>query len=116
MHRKLMALFAVVAVLVGLGGPANADPQGFVEDEFAVGFFYGTFDQSPNVALFAGGPIEEYCVADPGTAPLRTFLRNDGTVDLKVNDKDQPIYLYYTDFNDHTDLARYSLSGDRRGR
>ena len=28
------------------------------------------------------------------------FLRDDGTVDLKVNDKDQPIYLYYTDFND----------------
>lgn len=29
------------------------------------------------------------------------FPRNDGTVDLKVNDKDQPIYLYYeTEFGD----------------
>jgi len=28
------------------------------------------------------------------------FFKNDGTVDLKVNDKNQPIYLYHTEFND----------------
>jgi hypothetical protein len=28
------------------------------------------------------------------------FLREDGEVDLKVNVKDQPIYLYHTEFND----------------
>ncbi|MDH3308319.1 MAG: hypothetical protein OEO77_12475 [Acidimicrobiia bacterium] len=69
-------------------------------DEFEYGFFYETFDENPNVALFAGGTFEEFCFFDPGTAPLRVFLRNDGTVDLKVNDRDQPIYLYYnTEFN-----------------
>ena len=68
------------------------------EDEY--GYFYGTFDETPNVALFAGGTIDEFCFGDPGTAPFRIFLRNDGTVDLKVNDKQQPIYLYYTEFND----------------
>jgi hypothetical protein len=88
-------------VLVGLmAAPAVADPQGFIEDELEYGFFYGTFDQSPNVALFAGGRIEEFCFGDPGTVPLRVFLRNDGTADLKVNDKDQPIYLYDTESND----------------
>ncbi len=101
MFKRLIASLTVV-LLVGVAAPASADPQGFIEvDEFEYGFFYGTFDQSPNVALFAGGRIEEFCFGeDPGTAPLRMFLRNDGTVDLKVNDKDQPIYLYHTEFND----------------
>ncbi len=73
MYRKLMALFALIAVSVGLGGPAGANPQGFIEDEFEYGFFYGTFDQTPNVALFTGGTFEDFCVTDPGTAPLRVF-------------------------------------------
>ena len=101
--RRLVLLGAVAALLLVVAAPATADPQGFIEDELEYGFFYGTFDQSPNVALFAGGRIEEFCFGDPGTAPLRVFLRNDGTVDLKVNDKDQPIYLYYTEFNDIPD-------------
>ncbi len=99
MSKRLIAIFTVM-LMVGVAAPASADPQGFIEDEFEYGFFYGTFDQSPNVALFAGGSIEEFCFGDPGTAPLRVFLRNDGTVDLKVNDKDQPIFLYDTEFND----------------
>lgn len=102
-HRFLVALGAAAVAVATLGAgaaPASASPQGFIEDEFVYGFFYGTFDQSPNVALFAGGPIEAFCVEDPGTAPLRVFLRNDGTVDLKVNAKGQPIYLYETGFND----------------
>lgn len=99
MFKRLIATFTVL-LLVAVAVPASADPQGFIEDEFEYGFFYGTFDQNPNVALFAGGRIEEFCFGDPGTAPLRVFLRNDGTVDLKVNEKDQPIYLYYTQFND----------------
>lgn len=99
MIKRLIAGLTVL-LLVGVAVPAIADPQGFIEDEFEYGFFYGTFDQSPNVALFAGGRIEEFCSVEPGTAPLRVFLRHDGTVDLKVNDKEQPIYLYYTELND----------------
>jgi hypothetical protein len=102
--RRSLTLLATVMVLMGLmAAPAVADPQGFIEDELETGFFYGTFDQSPNVALFEGGRIEEVCLDDTTTAPLRVFLRNDGTVDLKVNDKDQPIYLYHTEFNDIPD-------------
>ncbi len=102
MRRVIASLFSglLIASSVVIAGPASAAPQGFIEDELEYGFFYGTFDQSPNVALFAGGRIEEFCFGDPGTAPLRVFLRNDGTADLKVNDKDQPIYLYDTEFND----------------
>ena len=99
MFKKLLA-GVIVLLMVGVAAPTSAEPQGFIEDEFEYGFFYGTFDQSPNVALFAGGPIERFCIEDPGTAPLRVFLRKDGTQDLKVNDKDQPIFLYYTEFND----------------
>jgi hypothetical protein len=101
--RRLVLLGAVAALLLVVAAPATAGPKGFIEDELEYGFFYGTFDQSPNVAVFAGGRIEEFCLGDPGTAPLRVFLRNDGTADLKVNDKDQPIYLYHTEFNDIPD-------------
>jgi hypothetical protein len=88
-----------------VAAPATADSKGFIEAELNYGYFYGTFNQTPNVAVFAGGRIEEFCIGDgePGTAPLRVFLRNDGTVDLKVNDKDQPIYLYHTGSNDIMD-------------
>lgn len=99
MGRRLIFSLMLVA-LVGVAAPASAEPRGFIEEDAAYGFFYGTFDQSPNVALFAGGPIEEFCFGDPGTASQRLFLRNDGTVDLKVNDKDQAIYLYETEYND----------------
>jgi hypothetical protein len=104
-RRQLFAF--VVLLLVGVAVPANADPQGYIEDELGVGYFYGTFDQSPNVTLLAGGTAEDFCEAnpedpfngEPETAPLRVFLRTDGAVDLKVNDKDQPIHLYYTELD-----------------
>lgn len=99
MSKRLTAAF-IVMFMIGVATPAGANPKGFIEDEFEYGFFYGTFDESPNVALFAGGTLEEFCFTDPGSAHLRVFLRKNGSVDLKVNDKDQPIYLYYTDFND----------------
>ncbi len=99
MSRKLIALFACV-LMVGVAVPAAADPQGHIEDVLEYGYFYGTFDQSPNVALFAGGTLEQFCFEDPGLADLRVFFKADGSLDLKVNDKHQPIYLYYTDFND----------------
>ncbi len=102
MSKRLLFTFVLV-LLVGAAAPAGAEPQGHAQGETGVGFFYGTFDQEPNVVLLAGGTAEEFCEAfpgDPGTAPVRIFERNDGTTDLKVNDKNQPIYLYHTDLND----------------
>lgn len=97
---KRLAFSLVLVMLVGLAAPASAEPNGFIEDDFEYGFFYGTFDQNPNIALFAGGTFEEFCSGDPGSATQRIFIRKDGSVDLKVNDKAQPIYLYETTFND----------------
>jgi hypothetical protein len=87
-------------LMLAVAAPARASAQGFIKDELEYGYFYGTFDQTPNVALFAGGPIEDACFGEEGRASLRVFPRSDGTVDLKVNDKHQPIYLYDTTFND----------------
>lgn len=100
MRRQKLIVSLVLVGMIGIAAPAGAASQGFIEDELDYGFFYGTFDQNPNIALFAGGPIEDICFGDPGTAPLRVFFKNDGTVDLKVNDKEQPIFLYETEFND----------------
>lgn len=95
---------ATAALIGSVVGPetAHAEPQGYIQDELGVGYFYGTFDEGPNFTLLVGGTAEEFCLdnpddpfaAEPGVAPLRVFIRNSGTVDLKVNDKDQPIYLY----------------------
>ncbi len=103
--RMAVAVGAAVALLAVLIAPAGAASQGFIRDELPVGFFYGTFGESPNVVLLAGGTVEEFCEdnpeapfgAAPGVAPLRVFPRSDGSTDLKVNAKDQPINLYLTD-------------------
>ena len=99
MLKRLVA-GAAVMVMVAAAAPASASAKGFIEAELEDGFFYGTFDQSPNVALTAGNPIEGFCLGELGTAPLRVFERKSGAVDLKVNDKNQPIYLYETDSDD----------------
>ena len=97
--RKLIGVLAVSFLAAAvLASPASAEPQGYFGSQEEVGFFYGTFDQSPNIALLVGGPAEAFCEGDPGTAPGRVFFRSDGSVDIKVNDKDQPIYLYEIDF------------------
>lgn len=108
MQRSLVARLAVVAALlltvVGLGSPADAHPRG-VRQEVGVGFFYGTFNESPNIVLLVGGTAEEFCAANPddpfnaqpGTAVARVFERRDGSVDIKVDDRGQPIHLYKTD-------------------
>ncbi len=106
--RKLTTALVVAATaLMAFGNPATANSKGFIEEQVGVGFFYGTFDQSPNILLLVGGTAEQFCEAnpddpfnaEPGTATQRTFLRSDGSVDLKVNDKNQPIYLYNIDFD-----------------
>jgi hypothetical protein len=96
---------ATAALFGSVLGPAtaHAEPQGYIQDEFPVGLVYGTFDEDPNLTLLVGGTVEEFCPGDPGTAPMRVFPRNNGTLDLKVNDKDQPIYLYEQTVGDSFD-------------
>lgn len=107
MLKRLLVAF-ILMLSVGVAVPAGADPKGFTESESGVGFFYGTFDQSPNFQLVVGGPAEAFCEDNPedpffgapGSAPKRTFDRNDGSIVEKINDKDQPVYLYTTDLDD----------------
>jgi hypothetical protein len=107
-RRTVTAVLAACLLLAGSATAAVAEPQGYIEGELGVGYFYGTFNEDPDVVLLVGGTAEEFCLAnpdnpfnaEPGVAPLRTFLRPDGSVDLKVNAKDQPIYLYYSEVGD----------------
>ncbi|MGB5952706.1 MAG: hypothetical protein WBG57_09380 [Ornithinimicrobium sp.] len=93
---------AVVMSALVLPGAAHADPQGYIEVETGVGYFYGTFEQDPNYVLIVGGSAEEFCDdapddpfgnAEPGTATARIFERN-GVTKIKVNSSNQPLYLY----------------------
>ena len=107
-RRTLASVLAALLLLASVATAATAAPQGYLEGEAGIGYFYGTFDEDPNVQLLAGGTAEEFCLdnpdnpfnAEPGSAPLRTFLRADGSVDLKVNAKGIPINLYATEIGD----------------
>lgn len=106
------AVIATAAVVGSVMAPTAvlAEPQGYLQDELGVGYIYATFDPSDNLALLVGGTAEDFCNepgdpfdAEPGSAPLRVFLRKSGAVDLKVNDKDQPIHLYHVGGQDAAD-------------
>ncbi len=99
------ALLAVAAALATFAAPSSAETRGHVAQEIGVGYFYGTFGQSPNIQLLVGGAVEEFCdeypddpfSGEPGTTTARIFERKNGSVDIRVFDKNQPIYLYETD-------------------
>lgn len=115
LDRRTGMIGAVVATAATFGSmvaPAavHAEPRGYLQEEVGVGYIYGTFDPSQNVALLVGGTAQDFCnetgdpfEAEPGSAPLRTFLRNSGAVDLKINDKKQPIHLYHVGVQDAAD-------------
>jgi hypothetical protein len=93
-------MLTVLLALMLVATTASAEPQGYVEDEYQYGFFYGTpetFQGEEGLVTFAGGPAEAFCDGDPGTATARMFFRQDGSIDLKVDAKDQPIWVYETD-------------------
>ncbi len=106
-NRRTSTTGALVAAATVVGTaaisvPAHADPQGYIEVETGVGYFYGTFDQDPNYVLIVGGSAQEFCEdapddpfgnAEPGTATARIFERN-GVTKIKVNSSNQPLYLY----------------------
>jgi hypothetical protein len=95
--RRLIALLALTS-LATLGTPGTA--LAAVKEEMSYGYFYGTFEQTSNIVLLAGGTADEFCPegfdGSPGMTTSRTFVRQDGSVDVKVNDRRQPIHLYET--------------------
>ena len=104
-RKAIGGVIAAAALFGSVLGPATAQakPQGYIQDEFAVGLVYGTFDTEPNLTLLVGGTVEEFCPGDPGTAPMRVFHRKNGTVVQKVNDRNQPMYLYEQTVGDSFD-------------
>jgi hypothetical protein len=102
---RTLALVATIAVLGGMATSASAEPQGHIREELGYGYFYGTFDQDPNIQVLAGGRAEEFCVdnpedpfnAEPGTVPGRLYPRDDGALDIRADDNGQPLHLYHQD-------------------
>lgn len=96
----VIAAGALTSIVLG-PAPALAEPQGYDQGDAGVALVYGTFNPpgETNQVLLLGGDLEGFCEAGPagpgpGEAPARFFMRNDGSLDVKINDKDQPIYLY----------------------
>lgn len=108
--RNMIGAVVAAGALTGmLLGPATAQakPQGYDQRDAGVALVYGTFNPpgESNQVLLVGGDLEGFCEAgpagaSPGEAPARFFMRNDGTLDVKINDKDQPIFLYEQSLGD----------------
>lgn len=98
--RAAVAAGALTSFVLG-PATAQAEPQGYEQGDAGVALVYGTFNPpgETNQVLLVGGDLEAFCTADPmgpgpGEAPARFYMRNDGSLDVKINDKDQEIYLY----------------------
>lgn len=91
--RTVTVLLTALALVVGLVGPATARGRGFERAVISEGLFYGDFEQ--DVLLFVGGTTAAICDgADEPTHRARVFERRDGSVDIKVDGSEQPIFLY----------------------
>lgn len=103
-RRYAAAAAATLTLVTGATSVAHAEPQGHVRTDIGVGYFYGTIGEAENVAVLTGGTAEEFCDADPdqpfdaepGSAQGRLFFRTDGSLDIHVNSRQQPIHLYDT--------------------
>jgi hypothetical protein len=102
---KKPLIVMVLALLLSAPAPASAAK---VKESFEYGYFYGTFGQSPNILLLAGGVAEDFCAdnpedpfnGSPASADAIIKERRDGSASVKVNANGQPIYLYYIEFDD----------------
>jgi hypothetical protein len=99
---RAVTLVAAIAMLGGTTTSASAEPQGHVREELGLGYFYGTFDQDPNITVLAGGRAEEFCDdnpddpfnAEPGTVAGRLYPRGDGSLDIRATSPSEPFHLY----------------------
>lgn len=95
-RRTIAAGVTICLVLAGSVTAAVATPQGYDEQDHPAGRFYGNFELG--VLLFTGSGVEDICNGAPEPlVPARVFQRNDGSVDLKVNAREMPIVLYYSE-------------------
>ena len=104
MRTKLLATLAGATTVTALIAsptvasattPSEAVSQGYVEQDHAAVRFYGSFEKG--ILLFTGLEPESLCTGEPEpTVSARVFARQDGSVDLKVNVREMPIFLYHS--------------------
>lgn len=91
--RTITVIAVTIMMLSALVIAAQAQGSGgFDEETHQEGLFYGDFDQE--ILLFAGATTEDFCNEDEPIHDARVFHRADGSVDIKVDASEQPIYLY----------------------
>ena len=70
-----------------------SDPQGFVRDILDYLLLFD--DQGEGIVVTVGARIEQICVGDVSSAPLRVFADRDGAATLKVRgEQDAPLFVY----------------------
>lgn len=92
--RLAMTTAATLALATTIIDPAHAAAAGYIDIQHTEGFFYGDVDEQ--VLLFAGGTAEDFCTDGEATADGRLFLRDDGSIDVKVDADERDIHLYAT--------------------
>lgn len=102
MRRTSGIVAATITLLVAFVATAQAGAAGFDAGQHEEILFYGNFDQG--ILLFAGGTAEDHCNEEPPTFDARVFTRRDGSIDLKVNSTEVPIYLYSSEFGSPPEL------------
>ena len=94
-RRTVTAVLAACLLLAGFTTAASAAPQGYDEQDHVAGRFYGNFEL--NVLLFTGDEVESICKGAPEPiVSARVFRQEDGSVELKVNAREMPIFLYHS--------------------
>ncbi len=94
-RRTIGVVLAACFLLAGPTTAASAVPQGHEQQEHMAGRFYGNFELE--ILLFTGDEVTNICNgASEPIVTARVFSRQDGTVDLKVNARDMPIFLYHS--------------------
>lgn len=91
-RRTLAIIAATITMLLAFVSVAQAGARGFEEAQLEEGLFYANFDE--DILLFVGSTAEDFCNEVEPTHDARVFHRSDGSVDIKVDASEQPIYLY----------------------
>jgi hypothetical protein len=92
--RSSLTAALTAALLAGSITAAGATPQGYEDQDHEAVRFYANFEAG---VLLYTAKVEDLCNGEPEPiVSARVFNRQDGSVDLKVNARDLPIFLYHS--------------------
>lgn len=100
LRRTITAGAVAVTALVPATSTAGAvehdpasGPQGYEHDILDYLLLFD--DQGEGIVVTVGARIEQICIGDVATAPLRVFTDRDGAATLKVRgEQDAPLFVY----------------------